>query len=224
MKMHSFSDRVNIKGRSLWSRNALKGVSLRGERLKREGRKEWRQWSPRTSKIAAGLLKSQQSGILPPIGSTCLYLGAGHGTTISHLHDHVCGAKNQSNGTIVAVDLSPRCIRDLVRLAKSRPGIIPVFADCRDFASISPYLSGKVAWVFQDVSQSGQVDIFIQACEQYLVSGGTGILSLKSESERDASSAFVFAEDALIKAGFTLVQCIDLAGWEDKHMLFHVVK
>ena len=78
--------------------------------------------------------------------------------------------------------------------------------------------------MFQDVSQSGQVDIFIQACEQYLVSGGTGILSLKSESERDASSAFVLAEDTLIKAGFTLVQCIDLAGWEDKHMLFHVVK
>ena len=28
----------------------------------------------------------------------------------------------------------------------------------------------------------------------------------------------------LIKAGFTLVEKIDLTGWEDKHMLFHVVK
>ncbi len=222
--MHSFSKRVKIEGRSLWSRNALKGVSLRGERLKRQGRIEWRQWSPFTSKIAAGLLKSQQLGILPTMGSTCLYLGSGHGTTISHLHDQVCGAKNQSEGTIVAVDLSPRCIRDLIHLAESRPGIVPVLADCRDLTSISPFLCSKVPWLFQDVSQSGQVDIFIQACERYLASEGTGILSLKSQSERDASVAFSHAEDMLIKAGFTLIEKIDLTGWEDKHMLFHVVK
>ena len=222
--MHSLSKRVKIEGRSLWSRNALKGVSLRGERLKRQGRIEWRQWNPFTSKIAAGLLKSQQLGILPTMGSTCLYLGSGHGTTISHLHDQVCGAKNQSEGTIVAVDLSPRCIRDLIHLAESRPGIVPVLADCRDLTSISPFLSSKVPWLFQDVSQSGQVDIFIQACERYLASEGTGILSLKSQSERDASVAFSHAEDMLIKAGFTLIEKIDLAGWEDKHMLFHVVK
>ena len=116
--MHSFSKRVKIEGRSLWSRNALKGISLRGERLRRQGRIEWRQWNPFTSKIAAGLLKSQQPGILPTSGSTCLYLGSGHGTTISHLHDQVCGANNQSEGTIVAVDISPRCIRDLIHLAE----------------------------------------------------------------------------------------------------------
>ena len=222
--MHSFSKRVKIEGRSLWSRNALKGISLRGERLKRQGRIEWRQWNPFTSKIAAGLLKSQQPGILPTSGSTCLYLGSGHGTTISHLHDQVCGANNQSEGTIVAVDISPRCIRDLIHLAEKRPGIIPILADCRDLASISPFLCSEVPWLFQDVSQSGQVDIFIQACERFLASGGTGILSLKSQSERDASVAFAHAEDVLIKAGFTLVEKIDLTGWEDKHMLFHVVK
>ena len=222
--MYSFSARVRVEGRTLWSRNALKGVSLRGERLKREGRKEWRQWSPYTSKIAAGLLKCENSGILPPIGSTCLYLGSGHGTTISHLHDQVCGAKNQSEGTIVAVDLSPHCIRDIIHLAESRPGIVPVLADCRDLTSISPFLCSKVPWLFQDVSQSGQVDIFIQACNRYLAPRGTGILSLKSQSERDASGAFAHAEDAIIKAGFTIVEKIDLTGWEEKHMLFHVVK
>ena len=52
--MTAYSERVKIHGRSLWSRNADKGVSLRGERLRREGKKEWRQWNPRTSKLASG--------------------------------------------------------------------------------------------------------------------------------------------------------------------------
>ena len=219
-----FSDRVRIEGRSLWSRNALKGVSLRGERLKREGRKEWRQWNPRTSKIAAGLLKSKQESILPESGDTCLYLGSGHGTTISHLHDHVCGAKNHLGGTIIAVDISPRCIRDVIRLSSSRPGILPVLADCRDLESVSPFLNSKVPWIFQDVSQSNQVELFIKTCNRFLSHGGTALLSLKSASERESSGAFAHAENTLTEAGFTLVERIDLAGWEEKHMLFHVVK
>ena len=221
--LQSFSQRVKIEGRSLWSRNALKGVSLRGERLKREGRKEWRQWNPRTSKLAAGLLKAKEPGLLPQPGDRCLYLGSGHGTTISHLHDHVCASKNHLSGAIFAVDISPRCVRDLIRLSHTRLGIHPILTDCRKLESISPFLSQRVPWLFQDVSQAGQVDIFIRACNRFLESNGTGLLSLKSASERDTESAFSDAEKRLVEAGFTLVQRIDLAGWEDKHVLFHVV-
>ena len=220
----SFSDRVEIRGRSLWSSNAVKGISLRGERLKRDGRKEWRQWNPRASKLGAALLKASQSGLLPEPGSTCLYLGSGHGTTISHLHDHVCGAKNHLSGTIVSVDISSRCMRDMIRLSKTRPGIIPVLADCRQIQEISPFLSRRIPWLFQDVSQSGQVEMFIEACNRFLEENGTGLLSLKSASERETESAFGHAETALLDAGFTLVEKIDLAGWEDQHVLFHVVK
>ncbi|MEE2748069.1 MAG: fibrillarin-like rRNA/tRNA 2'-O-methyltransferase [Candidatus Thermoplasmatota archaeon] len=222
--MKSFSERVQIQGRSLWSRNAVKGTSLRGERLKRDGRKEWRQWNPRSSKLGAALLKASNPGLLPVPGSTCLYLGSGHGTTISHLHDHLCGAKNHLEGSIVAVDISPRCIRDIIRLSNSRPGIFPVLADCRKTEHLSPFLSAKVPWLFQDVSQSNQVEMFIEACHEFLALEGTGLLSLKSASERDTEGAFQNAEKALIEAGFTLVERIDLAGWEDQHVLFHVVR
>ena len=218
----SFSDRVRIEGRSLWSRNAVKGVSLRGERLKREGRKEWRQWNPRASKLGAGLLKASESGLLPKPGTTCLYLGSGHGTTISHLHDHLCASKNHLGGTIVAVDISSRCIRDVIRLSKTRPGILPVLADCRHSEHISPFLSAKVPWLFQDVSQAGQVEMFINSCQQFLADDGTGILSLKSASERDTIGAFEHAERRLLDAGFRMIERIDLAGWEDQHVLFHV--
>ena len=222
--MKSFSNKVEIRGRSLWSRNAVKGVSLLGERLKRDGRNEWRQWNPRASKLGAALLKASQSGLLPEHGTTCLYLGSGHGTTISHLHDHVCGAKNHLNGAIIAVDISSRCMRDMIRLSKARPGIIPVLADCRQIQEVNPFLSRKVPWLFQDVSQSGQVEMFIEACNRFLESNGTGLLSLKSASERNTESAFNHAEKSLLEAGFTLVEKIDLAGWEEQHILFHVVK
>ncbi len=218
-----FSDRVRIDGRSLWSRNAVKGISLRGERLKRDGKKEWRQWNPRASKLGAGLLKASEAGLLPEPGTTCLYLGSGHGTTISHLHDHLCAAKNHLGGTIVAVDISARCIRDLIKLSKSRPGIIPVLGDCRQSGIISPFLTSKVHWLFQDVSQAGQVEMFIHSCYQFLAEKGTGILSLKSASERDTGGAFEHAQQSLLDAGFTLVERIDLSGWEDQHVLFHVV-
>ena len=221
--MKTFSDRVRIDGRSLWSRNAVKGTSLRGERLKRDGRKEWRQWNPRSSKLGAGLLKASERGLLPEPGATCLYLGSGHGTTISHLHDHVCASKNHLGGTIVAVDISSRCIRDIIRLSSTRPGILPILADCRMSTQISPFVTTKVPWLFQDVSQSGQVEMFIESCHQFLAPGGTGILSLKSASERDTAGAFNHAEQSLIDSGFTLVERIDLSGWENQHVLFHVV-
>jgi len=160
---------------------------------------------------------------LPEPGANCLYLGSGHGTTISHLHDHVCASKNHLAGAIFAVDISPRCVRDLIRLSHSRLGIHPILSDCRKLESIAPFLSAKVPWLFQDVSQTGQVDIFIRACNRFLQPSGTGLLSLKSASERDTGNAFEYAEKRLLESGFTLIERIDLTGWEDQHVLFHVV-
>ena len=42
---------VRREGRSLWTRNAVRGVSVRGERRKKDGRIEWRQWVPYLSLI-----------------------------------------------------------------------------------------------------------------------------------------------------------------------------
>ena len=59
-----------------------------------------------------------------------LYLGAGHGTSISHLYDHLC-TYNLHGGRIVVIDLASRCLRDLTHLAKTRPGLVPVLGDAR---------------------------------------------------------------------------------------------
>ena len=73
--------------------------------------------------------------LLPAQGDTVLYLGAGHGTSVSHLYDHLCGSENRYGGRLVCVDLAPRCLRDLTFMAANRPGLVPVLGDARKHAA-----------------------------------------------------------------------------------------
>ena len=217
---------VQRRGRSLWTRNAVKGVRLRDENLRKDGRIEWRSWNPRASKLAAALIRTKRDAslLIPDPGSTALYVGAGHGTTISHLHDHLCGAGNHHSGRIVAVDLSPRCIRDLIRLSGVRSGISPVLADARNLDEFSPFVPERVPWILQDVSQPGQVELMIRICERFLAPDGVALLSLKAASERWADGGdeakFTQAEERLASSKLRLGERIDLRGFEDQHVMF----
>ena len=63
---------IRREGRSLWTRNAVKGISVRGEKRKKDSHIEWRHWDPTKSKVAASLLKTKRnpSDMLPEQGST----------------------------------------------------------------------------------------------------------------------------------------------------------
>ena len=160
---------IRLDGRTLWSENAVFGASVYGESLRKFSGTEYRRWDPTRSKLAAAILRTKRnkSLLLPEPGSTVLYLGAGHGTSISHLHDHLCGADNDLNGRIVAVDLAPRCLRDLTHLARSRTGLVPILGDARKHTGWGVLMPRPVNWLFQDVAQSGQVDIFVTACRRF---------------------------------------------------------
>ena len=162
--------------------------------------------------------------LLQQQGETVLYLGAGHGTSVSHLHDHLCGEDNRFNGRLVSVDLAPRCLRDLTFLAQKRPGLVPVLGDARRHEAWGVLLPKKVNWLFQDVAQAGQVDIFTSACRRFLAPGGMGLLSLKAASERwtgeGEAALFEEVEQRLKNAGFHVDESIELAGYEDHHRLF----
>ena len=216
------------EGKSIWTINAVPGHSVYGESLRRIQGMECRRWDPTRSKLGAGILRTRDDPalLLPEEGSTVLYLGAGHGTSISHLHDHLCGEGNDLNGRLVAVGLAPRCLRELTHMAKSRPGLVPVLGDARQHAAWGVLLPTKVNWLFQDVAQAGQVDIFIAACRRFLHIGGTGLLSLKAASERwtgeGEAALFENVEQQLLTSGFDVVERIELTGYEDNHVLFHV--
>ena len=217
---------VRYERRAIWSINANPKSSVYGESLKRFEGTEYRRWDPNRSKLGAGLMRTkyEKSALLPEKGSTVLYLGAGHGTSISHLYDHLCGQNNQHGGRIVAVDLASRCLRDLTHLAKTRPGLVPVLGDARKHSAWGVLVPRRVNWLFQDVAQSGQVDIFISACKRFLNLEGIGLLSLKAASERwtgeDEQFLFRSVEEKLSENGFEIEESIELTGYEDNHVLF----
>ncbi len=222
---------VRREGRSgIWTRNAVKGVSVRGERRKRDSRIEWRAWDPNRSKVAAALLGTNHdpANILPEPGSTCLYLGASYGGTVSFVHDMICGSQNHLEGQIIAVEIAPRAMRELVALASQRPGLVPVLGDARLPHTVSPYIRGKADWIHQDLSIADQAETFVKMAGAFLKPGGTGLLSLKAASERssdgDDDTRFAKAERILEESNLEIVERIDLAGFEEQHVVFHVRK
>ena len=217
---------VKKEGRTLWTRNAVKGKSVRGERRKRDGRVEWRRWDPTKSKVAAALLRtsSEPSSILPDPGSTCLYLGASSGGTVSHIHDFVCGAENHHGGQVVAVEISPRMSRGLISLSESRPGMVPILGDARKSLVVAPFMRSKADWIHQDLSIADQAENFIKMAMTFLIPGGVGLLSLKAASERssegDDNARFHNAEIILKNSELSLLERIELRGLEEQHVLF----
>jgi len=218
-----------IEKSTLWTMNATPGKRVYGEKIRRFSSKEFRKWDPYRSKIAAGMLRTQHDprDLLPHHGSQVLYLGAGHGTTISHIHDIVCGEENKFGGRIVGIDISPRCIRDLLGLAKARPGFIPVLADARK-RTWEHTIHGQVDWLFQDVSQTGQLDIFLDVSTKHLKPSGRALFSFKMASERwsdEAKAVQIEAmEQRIASSGFDCNEILDLQGFEDEHFLFVISK
>ena len=217
---------VRKEGRTLWTRNAVKGISVRGERRKRDGRIEWRRWDPTRSKVAAAILRTIEdpSTLLPNPGSTCLYLGASSGGTVSHIHDFVCGADNHHGGQLVAVEISPRMVRDLVKLSDMRPGLVPVLGDARKPEQVAAFIRGKANWIHQDLSIADQAETFVKMATSFLSPGGIGLLSLKAASERssegDDNSRFQKAERILRESDLVLQERIDLTGLEEQHVVY----
>ena len=222
---------IRREGRSLWSRNAVKGVSVRGERRKRDGRNEWRLWDPNRSKVAASVLKTKGNAalLLPESGSTCLYLGASSGGTVSHIHDNVCGAGNHHGGQVVAVDISPRMMRDLVKLAERRQGLVPVLADARNPLAVAPYIREKADWLHQDLSIGDQAETFVRMTSAFLKEGGSALLSLKSASEKwmegGDDARFEHTKSVIENCQhLELIEVIDISVFEEQHAVFYCKK
>ena len=126
---------------------------------------------------------------------------------------------------MVAVDLAPRCLRDLTHLAEQRTGLVPVLGDARKFDAWGVHLPSRVDWLFQDVAQAGQVDIFLSAVRRFLSKDGIGLLSLKAASERrqERTDHDIFASAiAQLSNEVELIEHINLTGFEDQHALFVV--
>jgi fibrillarin-like pre-rRNA processing protein len=150
-----------------------------------------RVWDPYRSKLSA--LYYLNKGIELEPDMRVLYLGAAHGTTVSHVADYA--------EVVYAVEIAARPMQDLLEVARRRTTIVPIMADAaqpQQYAS----LVEPVDLIYQDVAQPDQATIALRNCV-FLKPGGTLILMLKTRSvDTRQEPGTVFADTAaLLGAG-----------------------
>ena len=204
---------VYKKNDKLFTRNpeVCKGVKVYNEQLISEDGNEYRSWNPFRSKLAAALLKGLKVHI--PVDAQILYLGAATGTTVSHLSDII------TNGTLYAVESSPVATMSLLKVSEKRTNIIPILADANHperYQSIIP----PVDFIYQDISQRNQAEIFTRNNKAYGKPNGTGVIMVKARSIDVAlkpRQAYELVCDYLQTQRFRILKTIDLAPFEKDH-------
>ena len=129
-----------------------------------------RVWDPRRSKLAA--LYHLGKGVELTGSMRVLYLGAAHGTTVSHVSDYV--------EVVYAVEKAPRPAEDLLEVAGKRGNIIPILADAAHPEEYAPLVE-EVDLIFQDVASPLQADIAIRN-RPFLSPEGRLVLVVKTRS------------------------------------------
>jgi fibrillarin-like pre-rRNA processing protein len=158
----------------IYSKNIVPGNRVYGEDLVEHEGTEFRHWNPYRSKLSAFILKGTKVLNLVETNRV-LYLGASSGTTASHVSDIL------RKGVVYCVEFSERPFRDLVKLCENRSNMVPILSNARKPAEYRAILE-NVDWLYQDISQRDQVEIFIQNVKMFLKSGGYGIIMVKSRS------------------------------------------
>lgn len=197
---------------------SCKGKTVYGERLKQGDGKELRSWNPYRSKLAAAIIKGCDISTLLSTESSILYLGAATGTTVSHLSDIAY------DGMIYAVEHSPIAAKKLIDLAKQRKNIIPLYHDANHPERYSRFVP-TVDFVYQDISQRNQADIFIRNIQQYLKQDNPAMIMIKARSidvSLPPKKAYEQVEKELKNKSLHIDQKIVLSPFEKDHIVFTV--
>ena len=189
-----------------------KGIKVYNEKLVKYKNRELRSWNPYRSKLAAAFLNGLGNVNLDQ-NSKVLYLGAATGTTVSHISDIV------KEGIIYSVESSPIAIKDLIKVSEKRQNIIPILEDANHPDRYNPLIS-KVDFIYQDVSQRNQAEIFIVNVERYLKKKGNGILMVKArcmDVSLNPKKVYEIVRSKLEKHKIKINEIIDLAPYEKDH-------
>ena len=208
-------------GKRLFTRSISPGTRPFDERIFREARIEYRQIDPKKSKLAAAVMKgASQIGVKP--GDSVLYLGASHGYTPSFMSDLV-GDNDEGKGFIFALDFAPRVVRDLVFVAEERKNIIPIMGDA-NLPETYFHKVMQVDYVYQDIAQKNQAEIFIKNYRMFLKKEGFAFLAVKSRSvdiSRKPKAVFNEIRAKLEQAGdIVIVDYKELDPLEKDHCVF----
>lgn len=203
---------VYREGRDLYTVNAEPGVKVRGEPLKVVSGVEYRLWDPFRSKLAAFLSNGAPDDLLEPPRKT-LYLGAAHGTTSSYLSDL------WPDSELYVVEKSPTSFVPLLALARRRMNLYPLLSDARLPERYRAEV-GEADFLYQDLAQRDQAEIFRENAAACLAKDGRGILMLKVRSVTQRRPAPVVIREArriLESAGLSVVFEAPLAPFSRDH-------
>ncbi|MEA3202297.1 MAG: fibrillarin-like pre-rRNA processing protein [Thermoplasmata archaeon] len=193
------------------SRSLVPGQRVYDEELHTVEGAEFRTWNPTKSKLGAYLVKGGRAVELRA-NSTIVYLGAANGTTPSHVSDIV------REGTMVAVEFSPRSFRDLLRMSEPRANIVPVLADAWRPELYERYV-GHVDFLFQDIAQRQQAAIFAKNIEAF--KPDVAMIAVKARSVNVAAHPREVyeqvAREVEERSGYEVVDSIDLGPFERDH-------
>jgi fibrillarin-like pre-rRNA processing protein len=169
-------------------RLATRGTPVYGEPT--DG--DLRAWDPGRSKLGATLECGVDTGLAA--GDRVLYLGAAHGTTVSHVADFA--------GPTYAVEFAARPARDLLDVAADRPNLVPLLKDARRPETYGHVVEADLDAVVQDVATRGQARVAVENA-RFLADDGRLVAAIKARSEdvtRDPEAVFEDALDTLTDA------------------------
>lgn len=156
----------------------------------------YRVWDPFRSKLGALYFKGASFELTSEL--KVLYLGAAHGTTVSHVADYT--------EVVYAIEIAPRPMQDLLEVARRRENVVPIMADALQPESYAPLIE-QVDLVYQDVAHPDQVAIAVRNCI-FLKPGGAFILILKTRSvdvRRDPAIVLSESESMLAGSGLGII-------------------
>lgn len=200
-----------------YTKSMVRG-SVYGERVIKRNDEEYRHFSRSRSKLAAYIHKGGFYSFKKD--SVVLYLGAGAGTTLSHISD-IC-----VNGKIYAVEFSKNAMKELSIKMMMRKNVFPILLDAR-FPHTYRAIIDDVDIIYQDVAQREQLGIFLKNANLFLKSGGCGIIMVKMRSidvSMDIKKIHLQIRKSLEKRGMRIITDITLDPYHRDHGAFAVMK
>lgn len=212
MRFEAVSDGVYKKGDEYHTLNLVPGESVYGEELVEHKGMEYRRWDPRRSKLAAFL---KLKGALPiTYDMDILYLGAGDGTTVSHISDIL------THGKIFAVESSKKPYKNLLSLSNRRKNIFPILADARDPRNYGEVIP-DIDMIYQDISQRDQFRILVKNLE-FLKNGSYGFFAVKARSidaTRPTKDIFREMKENISGEALKIIEEVDISRWQKGHCM-----
>ncbi len=186
------------------------GVHKKGNGLYTKG-KNLEEWNPYKSKPAAAILLGLQNFPVKK-GQKILYLGAAHGTTLSHF-SNIVGDK----GLIYGVEISAKIISNLVEKVKKKSNVVPLLEDAR-FPEKYGWI-GNVDLIYEDIAQRDQVQI-LKRNKVFLKERGIIVITLKAKAIDSVKEVKEIYREAIkeLSKDFEILEVLDLEPYEHDHL------